>query len=87
MTPDQPDHEKELDKVWQIRSSILPGRSEIFEYKGEKILPSHSLLPPAVDVFSPKTITYQAANSDTSQYAAVGSTNSGHPPVLLGHCS
>ena len=36
MTPDLPDHEKELNKVWQIRSSILPGRSEIFEYKGEK---------------------------------------------------
>jgi hypothetical protein len=43
-------------------SSILPGRSEIFAWSGEKNLSAHSLLFPSI--FSPKTIIYQAHKSD-----------------------
>lgn len=62
MTPDQPNHEKELNKVWKIMSAVLPSRSEVFGYKGGGGS-SLSLLFPSI--FSPKIIAYQAANSDT----------------------
>lgn len=54
VTLDQPNHEKELNKVWKRTGFIFPGRSEVSEHKGGKVLPSHSLLIPSL--FSPKII-------------------------------
>lgn len=71
---DQPNHEKELNKVWGKMGFILPGWSEVLEHKmGGGDLPSHSLLFPSI--FSPKTTSYQAANSDILLHDATKNTN------------
>lgn len=60
MVSDQPNHEKELNKVRSMMISVLSALKSLHKI-GFKNLPSRSLLSPAV--FSPKEMIYHADNS------------------------